>query len=51
VLAVAEERRAWFERVAKGPALVYASALALMLLCLELFGVFDLQIPFIYFQF
>jgi alginate O-acetyltransferase complex protein AlgI len=51
LLAVAEEKREWFERVAKGPALVYASALALMFLCLDLFGVIDAQIPFIYFQF
>jgi hypothetical protein len=37
--------------VAKAPTLVYAAALALILFCLELFGVIDAQIPFIYFQF
>ena len=31
--------------------LAYASALALMLFCLEIFGVIDAAIPFIYFQF
>ncbi|HXN45227.1 MAG TPA: MBOAT family protein [Bryobacteraceae bacterium] len=51
LLALAEEKRDWFERVAKAPAPVYASALALMFLCLDLFGVIDAQIPFIYFQF
>jgi alginate O-acetyltransferase complex protein AlgI len=51
LLAVAEEKLEWFDRVAKAPALVYASALALMFFCLELFGVIDAQIPFIYFQF
>ena len=29
----------------------YAAALAAMLFCLELFGVIDASIPFIYFQF
>jgi hypothetical protein len=51
VLAVAEEKLDWFDRVAKAPVLVYASAFALMFFCLELFGVIDAQIPFIYFQF
>jgi alginate O-acetyltransferase complex protein AlgI len=51
VLAVTEEKLEWFDRVAKAPALVYASALALMFFCLELFGVIDARIPFIYFQF
>ena len=51
LLAVAEEKLDWFDRVAKAPTLVYASALALILFCLELFGVIDAQIPFIYFQF
>jgi len=51
LLAVAEEKLEWFDRVAKAPALVYASAFALMFFCLELFGVIDAQIPFIYFQF
>jgi hypothetical protein len=31
--------------------LAYASALALMFLCIEVFGVIDASIPFVYFQF
>jgi D-alanyl-lipoteichoic acid acyltransferase DltB (MBOAT superfamily) len=51
VLAVAEEKLDWFERVLHAPALTYASALALMLFCIEVFGVIDASIPFVYFQF
>jgi len=51
VLAVAEEKFDWFERLAKAPVLAYASALALMFFCIEVFGVIDASIPFIYFQF
>ena len=50
-LAVAEEKLEWFERWLEAPVWAYASALALMLFCLEIFGVIDAQIPFIYFQF
>ena len=51
ILAVGEERREWFERAIRAPMPVYASALAAMLFCLEIFGVLDAAIPFIYFQF
>jgi len=51
LLAIAEEKLDWFERVLKAPVLVYASALALMLFCVEVFGVIDERIPFVYFQF
>jgi alginate O-acetyltransferase complex protein AlgI len=51
VLAVAEEKRDWFERIVEAPAWAYATALAAMFLCLEVFGVIDASIPFIYFQF
>jgi len=51
VLAVGEERREWFERAMRAPALVYGGAMALMLFCLEIFAVMDEAIPFIYFQF
>jgi len=51
VLAVGEEKFEWFERIIEGPAWAYASALAVMFLCLEVFGVIDANIPFIYFQF
>ena len=50
-LAVAEEKLDWFERVLQAPALAYASALALMFFCIEVFGVIDASIPFVYFQF
>jgi len=51
VLAMAEEKLDWFERLMRAPAWAYASALALMMFCLEIFGVIDARIPFIYFQF
>ncbi len=51
VLAVAEEKLEWFEWVIKAPPLAYATALALTLLVVEIFGVMDAAIPFIYFQF
>jgi alginate O-acetyltransferase complex protein AlgI len=51
VLAVGEEKWEWFERAIRAPMPVYAAALALMLFCLEIFGVLDAAIPFIYFQF
>ena len=50
-LAVVEEKFEWFERVMRAPAWAYATALAAMFLCLEVFGVIDASIPFIYFQF
>jgi alginate O-acetyltransferase complex protein AlgI len=51
LLAIGEEKFEWFERMLQAPALAYAASMALMLFCLELFGVIDAQIPFIYFQF
>jgi alginate O-acetyltransferase complex protein AlgI len=51
LLAVAEEKWEWFDRVSIGPAWAYAAGLTSMLLCLELFGVTDVTIPFVYFQF
>ncbi len=50
-LALVEEKIALFERMVRGPAFAYASALALMLFCIEVFGVIDASIPFVYFQF
>jgi alginate O-acetyltransferase complex protein AlgI len=51
ILALGEEYREWFERATRAPVAIYAAALAAMLFCLELFGVLDAAIPFIYFQF
>ena len=51
LLAVLEEYKEWFDRVVEAPAWVYAGALAMLLFCVEIFGVVDASIPFIYFQF
>jgi alginate O-acetyltransferase complex protein AlgI len=51
LVALAEEQREWLEFLGRTPGLAYASTLALMLLCVEIFGVIDAAIPFIYFQF
>jgi alginate O-acetyltransferase complex protein AlgI len=51
ILAVGEEKSEWFERAARAPMPVYACALAAVLFCLEIFGVLDAAIPFVYFQF
>ena len=50
-LAVAEEKLRWFEKAATGPTWAYTTALTLMLLCLELFAVTEVSVPFVYFQF
>ena len=51
LLAVAEERLGIFERFPRAPAWIQAATLAAVFLALELFGVTDQRIPFIYFQF
>jgi hypothetical protein len=51
VLAVLEEKLDWSDAIVKAPVWVYASTLAAMLLLVELFGVIDAAIPFVYFQF
>ena len=51
LVALIEDRWQVTERLARGPAWIYIPAFALMGLVLELFGVFDQAIPFIYFQF
>ena len=50
-IALIEERRKFLDRVAGAPGWAYASAMFLMFACLELFGVVDISIPFVYFQF
>ena len=50
-VALVEERWAVIERLSRGPAWCYVPAFALVGLVLELFGVFDQAIPFVYFQF
>ena len=50
-VALIEEKHDLFARLVRGPAWAYATAMALMLLVVELFGVIDASIPFVYFQF
>jgi D-alanyl-lipoteichoic acid acyltransferase DltB (MBOAT superfamily) len=50
-LAGLEEKRKWFARLAAGPVWAYACACALLLCCVELIGVTDVAVPFVYFQF
>ena len=50
-LALLEEAPGWFERLTHAHPLVYATSLCALFVCLELFGVVDREIPFIYFQF
>jgi len=51
LLAVLEEKKDWFERVALGPAWAYGAVCALLLLCVELIGFTGAAVPFVYFQF
>jgi len=51
LLAVAEEKWEGIERLARAPAWAYATALILLLVSVEMIGVTEQQIPFVYFQF
>jgi alginate O-acetyltransferase complex protein AlgI len=51
IVAIVEERWEWMERMARGPAWVYAAVMIALLLCVELIGVTEKAVPFIYFQF
>lgn len=51
VLAYTEEKFEWFDRLVAAPAWAYASACALALLVVELIGVTEMAVPFVYFQF
>ncbi len=50
-IALAEEQWEAVERLMTAPAWAFAAGLAVMLFCLEVFGVIDASVPFIYFQF
>jgi alginate O-acetyltransferase complex protein AlgI len=50
-VAVAEELWEVLERLPDASTLAYAVAVSLILFCIDLFGVIDASIPFIYFQF
>jgi alginate O-acetyltransferase complex protein AlgI len=51
LLAALEEKRQWFEKLAIGPAWAYACVAAVLLISVELIGVTDVAVPFVYFQF
>jgi alginate O-acetyltransferase complex protein AlgI len=51
LLALAEEKFGWFDRLAAAPGWVYGAAAAVLLLTLELIGVTEIAVPFVYFQF
>jgi D-alanyl-lipoteichoic acid acyltransferase DltB (MBOAT superfamily) len=51
LLALVEEHLHGVEHLLKAPVWVYASAIALILFTVEIFGVIDRAIPFVYFQF
>jgi hypothetical protein len=51
LLALLEEKLAWFEKLAIGPAWAYGAACALLLLIVELLGYTEAAVPFVYFQF
>lgn len=51
MVAIAEEKFGVFERAVKGSAWAYAVAMIVLLFAVELFGVTDKKIPFVYFQF
>jgi alginate O-acetyltransferase complex protein AlgI len=51
LIAIIEEKLDWFEGLARGPAWAYTAACAIMLLSVELIGVTDVTVPFVYFQF
>jgi alginate O-acetyltransferase complex protein AlgI len=51
LIALAEEKWECIERLARGPAWAYAAAVIVLVLCVELVGVTDKPIPFVYFQF
>jgi len=51
LIALVEERWSLFDRLSRGPAVAYIAAMIAAMLAVEMFGVIDRQIPFVYFQF
>ena len=51
LLAMLEEKKAWFDRIAIGPAWAYGAACAMLLMSVELIGFTGPAVPFVYFQF
>ena len=51
LIAIAEEHWEWIERLPRGSAWAYAAMLIVLMLSVELIGVTEKAVPFIYFQF
>jgi alginate O-acetyltransferase complex protein AlgI len=51
LLALLEEKKHWFEKVACGPAWAYGLVCGLLLLGVEMLGFSETPVPFVYFQF
>ncbi len=51
VVALLEEKKGWFEKIAVGPAWAYGAVCALLLMSVELMGFTENVVPFVYFQF
>ncbi len=51
LIAIAEERWEWIERLPRGSSWTYAALLIALMLTVELIGVTEKAVPFIYFQF
>jgi hypothetical protein len=50
-IALFEEKFDWIERLARGPAWAYVAAVVTLLFSVELVGVTEKAVPFVYFQF
>ena len=50
-IALFEEKFEWIERLAHGPAWAYVAVVVTLLFSVELLGVTDKAVPFVYFQF
>ena len=51
VIALFEERFTWIDSLARGPAWAYVAAAVALLLTVEMIGVTEKAVPFVYFQF
>ncbi len=51
VLALLEEKKTWFDKIAVGPSWAYGAVCSVLLLSIELLGFTDNTVPFVYFQF
>jgi hypothetical protein len=51
VAALCEEKFEWIDRLASAPAWAYAMVAIVLLLAVEMIGVTEKAVPFVYFQF